>query len=226
MKLFLALILISSMALAEPPHDNHCKYGCDRSTEDGPRNPNGDDPANNSGSGNGGGEGSPYTPSGSGPNNSRGGAGGSGSVDNQVETVVEVAGDDNRVDSQNTATNTAQGGSNTTNVRVIDRHDEVANTVPSLNLAHCSDGAGAAGKSASVNTGGVNYVCESTRGIATILLTLPQETPEDVTTKLEQAKDIKQDVYDYLKLRKYTAAFGAAVRDLWLGVGILGWILL
>lgn len=125
------------------------------------------------------------------------------------------------VNSENTASNQAsvQGG----DIQITHEYEAVANAVR-LNLAHCSDGVGASTKSGSINTGGVNYICEASRAMGLILTTIPRETPEEVAATLEQAKDIKEDVYWYMKIRKYTAAIGAALRDTWPIFALLVWI--
>tara|TARA_R110002020_G_scaffold42958_1_gene125285 strand:- start:2355 stop:3107 length:753 start_codon:yes stop_codon:yes gene_type:complete len=169
----------------------------------------------------------------------RGGHGGSASADGGAGGSVgdiRLGGDTHSSESDN---------SNQSDVNVADysltsvttEYEAVAETVSSLNLAHCSDGGSVGDDSRSFNIGGVNYICEITMAMPVALLIVEAELAAARNCKddsemqqehlaraheaLEEAKAMASHAADYVDNRSWTANIGSFFRDTWWGFAIL-----
>ena len=106
----------------------------------------------------------------------------------------------------------------------------MAESVNSLNLAYCSDGAGGSGKSGSFSVGRVNYICEITLAVPLVLSQIPAELEgakraihrveyerrmANARDLLDKSKDMIDHAYDYINNRSATASVGAWISDTW-----------
>lgn len=119
----------------------------------------------------------------------------------------------------------------------IYEYEAVAQSVSSLNLPYCADGAGAGDKSGSFNVGGLAYICELQMAMQITLASVPAELeaaknckddPEQVQIHLARAHDalnrvshMSRKAFEYIDKREHTAAAGSFFRDVWWILGLI-----
>jgi hypothetical protein len=166
-----------------------------------------------------------------------GGWGDYNSPHNPGQDTGHSGGHSGKTDITNGSDSSANADSKTV-VQIKEEYQVAANTISSLNLTYCSDGAGAADRDASFNLGGVNYVCEISIAIPQMLSAVPallkaaEQYPEGSREReIEKAKAqlvlskvnniLTNDLADYIEARGYTAPIGSATRDLWVLLALM-----